>query len=389
MDVFLVHEYYQQAGGEDVVFAAEKALLTENGHRVREYTDHNSRINEMRPLSVAIQTIWSRQTHKALLEILEKDPPDLIHFHNTFPLISPSAYYACFERNVPVVQTLHNFRLHCLAPTHYRNGHICEDCLGKGIPWPSMIHRCYRSSFLQTFTAATMISIHRWLRTWSDKVNAYIALSRFAKNLFVEGGLPEHKIFVKPNFVFPGSVKMQQNGRYFLFVGRVAKEKGVHTLIKAWETLDTVPLKIVGDGPEFEKVKQQAKSYGRKNIEFLGHCPHNEVLLLMKGAFSLIFPSECYESFGMTIIEAFSSGIPVIASNIGTVAEIIQDHANGLLFEPGNFHDLKNKVIWALSHPEDMGKMGITAKRSYDEKYTPEKNYQILTDIYKAILQEK
>ncbi len=382
MHILLIHNYYQKPGGEDTVFAAEKALLSQSGHRISEFTDHNIRIEGMSAPTVAVKTIWSKKSLLQLSRIIAEDPPDLAHFHNTFPLISPSAYYACHKMQIPVVQTLHNYRLHCPVATLYRDGHPCEDCIGKKIPWPSLVHRCYHDSFLQTATVSVMISLHRALRTWSNKVTAYIALTNFAKKLFVSGGIPEQKIYVKPNFVFPDQKTSSSSGRYFLFVGRITKQKGVHTLLKAWEGLSEIPLQIIGQGPELEELIRKTKFPYRGSIKVLGQRTHEEVLSMVRNAYCLIFPSESYEGFPITILEAFSSGTPVIASNIGGIPEIVRNYENGLLFDPCDSDQLRYKVNWAFSHQNQIRQMGQKARRTYEQKYTPEKNYEDLIEIY-------
>ncbi len=338
MKILFVHNYYQQSGGEDTVFRAERDMLREYGHTVIEYTDHNDRIKTMSPLAVARDTIWSGYSYSRILKILKEEKPDIAHFHNTFPLISPSAYYACKKMKVPVVQTLHNYRLLCPGALFYRDGHICEECIGNKVPvyktiedyknftkksrktllfpYPAVLHSCYHKSKFHSAMVAMYLFIHRISGTWQNKVDAYIALTEFSKKKFIEGGMPEEKIFVKPNFVHPDPGMREGSGDYALFVGRLSPEKGIMTLLKAWEELKDIPLKIAGDGPLMEDVRNFVRVKGINNIEILGSKSKDEIINLMKGAICVVVPSVCYENFPMAAIEACVCGIFVIASNL-------------------------------------------------------------------------
>ena len=390
MQVVLVHNYYQQSGGEDAVLAAEGELLRRHDHEVVQYVEDNRRIERMTAASVAVNAVWSAYTRRRLADTLNHAKCDVAHFHNTFPLISPSAYYACRQAGVPVVQTLHNYRLLCPGAMLSRDGRACQDCVGKTPPWPALWYRCYRESRLQTSVAVAMLTLHRWLKTWQNKVDIYIALTEFSRQKFIEGGLPANRMVVKPNFVDPDPGRGDADGQYCLSVGRLSPEKGIRTLLSAWTRLDGVPLKLVGDGPllaELEGVLQQNKSHC---VELLGRQPHMDVLTLMKGARFLVFPSECYEGFPVTIAEAFACGLPVIASRLGAMAEIVEDNRTGLHFTAGDAEDLASKVEWAWTHPQQMREMGKEARREYEEKYTAEQNYHMLMDIYqKAIARNR
>lgn len=386
MRVLLVHNLYLEAGGEDLVFRAEAQLLRQHGHEVVEYVDDNHRLESMSRLSAAIQTIWSAPSRRNLREMLSRTHPDLVHCHNTFLLVSPSAYYACSDAAVPVVQTLHNYRLICPAATLLREGRTCVDCVGKVAPWPGIVHACYHQSRPQTAIVATMLSFHRVLRTWSRKVHAYIVPSRFAKEKFIEGGLETAKIHVKPNFVSPDPGKRNMIGEYALFVGRLWPVKGVRTLLRAWRDLKGIPLKVVGGGPLLPEVEAAAEDFGEATISALGERSQTEVIDLMRGARFLIVPSEAYETFGRAAAESFACGLPVIASNHGALSEMVQDHATGLLFATGDAGDLKEKVLWAWSHPSEMERFGENARKEYEDKYTAERNYEILIKIYESTL---
>ncbi len=386
MRILLIHNRYQHSGGEDAVFAAESALLRENGHEVVEYIEDNQLINGMSRAAVAVRAIWSRPTRRRLTQLLRDMQFDLVHFHNTFPLISPSAYSACREAKVPVVQTLHNYRLLCPAATLFRDGQLCEACLCKIPPWPGVWHACYRESRSQSAIVAAMLSVHCWLKTWQEHVDIYIALTEFSKQKFIEGGLPSEKIHVKPNFVNPDPGLRKQNGHYALFVGRLSPEKGVWTILRAWGGLTGIPLKIVGDGPLLREVQAFVQKEKLESVEVLGRRTPTDVMLLMKGARFLVFSSEWYETFGRVAIEAFACGVPVIASRLGAMAEIVEEGRTGLLFQVGHPGDLSEKVRWAVDHTAALCRMGENARHIYEHKYTAEKNYNTLLDIYEQAI---
>jgi glycosyltransferase involved in cell wall biosynthesis len=386
--ILIAHNRYQHTGGEYAVFAAEKAMLRRYNHPIFEYVEHNDRINGISPLKAATNTIWSCSSQNKLRQFIRETSPDIAHFHNTFLLISPSAYHACRSAGVPVVQTLHNYRLLCPTATLFRQGKVCEDCLKKTPPWPGVLHKCYRGSAAQTLIVALMLTLHRWMRTWSQQVDVYIALTEFARRKFIEGGLPAEKIVVKPNFIHPDPGGATGKGNYALFVGRVSSEKGLQTLIQAWQGLKGIPLKIVGDGPLLDELHTAVELEDLNQVELLGRLSHKQVLVLMRDACFLVFPSECYEGFPMTIAEAFACGVPVIASRLGGMAEIIRDLYTGLRFEPGDPTDLATKVDWAWSHPRRMTEMGKNARQEYKRKYTAERNYELLLRIYRRAMKK-
>ena len=339
--------------------------------------------------ALASGTTWSRPTRYHLLEMLRDARPNVAHFHNTFPLISPSAYSACREVRVPVVQTLHNYRLLCPAATFFRDGHVCEECLGKTPPWPGVMHGCYRGSRSQTAVVAAMLTTHRCLQTWKKQVDMYIALTEFSRRKFIEGGIPSDKIVFKPNFVHPDPGATESKGRYALFVGRLSREKGLLTLLRAWQYLKKIPLKIAGDGPLMGEVQGFVRKQKLSNVELLGWCTREEVLRLMKGALFLVFPSEWYEGFALTIVEAFACGVPVIASRMGAMAEIVEDDRTGLHFTPEDPEDLAAKFEWAWAHPKQMMVMGREARAQYKQKYSAERNYQRLMEIYQMAIERR
>lgn len=383
--MLLLHNHYQQPGGEDQVFAAESDLLQAHGHQVLQYTLHNDSVTDMSRLNLAGATLWNRAVYRELRALIRRERPQVAHFHNTFPLISPAAYYAARAERVPVVQTLHNYRLLCPNALFFRDGRVCEDCLGRTVPWPGVIHACYRGSHSSSSVVASMLTAHRALGTWTQMVDVYIALSEFARQKFIQGNLPAEKIVIKPNFVHADPGVGEGRGKYALFVGRLSQEKGLGTLLAAWERLgEKVPLKIAGDGPLASEVAKAARRI--RNIEWVGRQSKDRVLALMKDAHTLIFPSLWYEGFPMVIAEAYAVGLPVIASDLGSMSSLVDNDRTGLSFRPNDFMDLATKVNWTLEHPTELKRMRKEARSEFESKYAAEQNYGILIDIYRSVL---
>jgi glycosyltransferase involved in cell wall biosynthesis len=382
MRILLVHSYYQIRGGEDESYEAETRLLRQMGHEVEVYEEKNDRLSSLHPIDLAAKTIWSQASYRAVREKLQAKKFDLIHVQNFFPPISPSVYYAAKAEGVPVVQSLRNYRLFCPNALFFRDGGVCEDCMGQPIPWPGVVHGCYRQSQIASAGVGAMLTVHRLLKTWTNAVDTYIALTQFAKDKFVQGGLPAEKIAVKPNFVDPDPGVGTGTGGYALYVGRLSVEKGLDTLLAAWDKLSvSIPLKIVGDGPLAEEV--MAAAVRSPHIEWLGRRPTSEVYDLMGTATLLIFPSKWYETFGRVAVEAFAKGTPVIGANIGAIAELIDDGRTGFLFRPGESDDLAAKIEWATAHPQELAQMRREARLEFETKYAAPQNYDRLMEIYR------
>jgi glycosyltransferase involved in cell wall biosynthesis len=389
MKVLLVHNSYQQPGGEDVVFEQERQMLERAGHRVVAYHRSNHEIAQrslLGQIMMAPKVIWAADTRREFAQILAQEKPQVVHIHNTFFMISPSIYSACREARVPVVQTLHNYRLLCPAATFFRQGRVCEECLEHSL-WRGVRHGCYRDSRAETAAVALMLAVHRWRRTWTQGVNYFIALSEFSRRKFIQGGIAADQIGVKPNFVHPDPGCRDQSGEYALFIGRLSPEKRVVTLLAAWERLRVpIPLLIIGSGPERVFLETHAKQEIRCAVRFLGQLPREEVMAALKRARCLVFTSEWYENFPVTIAEAFACGVPVMCSRLGAMPEIVADGRTGLHFTPGDADDLAAKVEWAWTHPEEMAAMGRAARAEYEAKYTAERNYGLLMQIYQRSL---
>lgn len=391
MKILLVHNSYQQSGGEDVAFDQERQLLTRTGHTVLSYRRSNWEVNAYQGLgrfALVQKTVWATDTRRHIIGILESEKPDLIHAHNTFVMVSPSIFSACHEAGIPVVMTLHNYRLCCPAAIFFRDGHICEECVDRSL-WQGIRHACYRDSRAATATVALMLAVHRQRQTWVRDVDYYIALTEFARSRFVRAGLPPEKVMVKPNFAYPDpGMREDTAGEYALFAGRLSPEKRVNTLLAAWSRLcRQIPLVIIGGGPQQSELEREKDRSGLKSVTFLGQLPRDRVLAAMRRARFLIFPSEWYENFPVTIAESFACGLPVICSRLGAMNEIVEDGRTGLTFAPGDPEDLAEKVEAAWSDPRRMQLMGKEARQEYESKYTAEKNYPVLMEIYQRALE--
>jgi glycosyltransferase involved in cell wall biosynthesis len=403
LTVLLVHNRYLQRGGEDAVFESEGRLLESLGHRVVRYEADNRSLADMGALQLGLRTVWSFDTHRELTRLARDVRLDVAHVHNTLPLLSPATHHALGAAGVAVVQTLHNYRLFCAPGTLLREGRPCHDCLGRTPPWPGVVHACYRDSRAATAAVAAMLTAHRLLDTW-ERVDAFIALSEFAKKLFTAAGLPAERIQVKANFVAPDPGAGQHAEDFVLYAGRLSPEKGIRTLLEAWRlvTLEEsargdaeerpLPagaepaggppprLVVVGDGPlETEVAAAAAQLPG---LSWLGRQSHARVLSLMGQARALVFPSLWYEMFPLVIAEAYARGLPVIGSRIGSTAELIEEGVTGRLFPAGDPAELARTLRWAARSARELDRLGRAARQAYQRRYTAEASGKRLLEIY-------
>jgi glycosyltransferase involved in cell wall biosynthesis len=381
MNVLVVHNRYREPGGEDRVVELETSLLERHGHTVVPYILDNASIADGNPLALAARTIWNRAVHDELRAAILRARIDVVHVHNTLPLVSPAAYYAAAATRVPVIQTLHNYRMICPSAVLLRDGRPCVTCVGHA-PLAAIRHACYRGSRTATAAVSAMLIVHRAAGTWQRRVDTYIAPTEFVRGMFVAGGLPSDRIVVKPHFVDPDPGVGWGHGRYALFVGRLSPEKGLDTLIAAWSRLQApVPLRIVGDGPLAPLVADAAARI--PGITWLGRRNRAEVQVLMADAALLILPSIFFETFGQVAIEAFAAGTPVLASSGGAAAELITPGRSGVLVRAGDPDALARKVDELFSSPTRLLGMRGAARLEYETRFTADANYQQLIAIYR------
>jgi len=388
MRVLMVHCRYQVRGGEDECYEAEQRLLRAGGVEVDTYEDDNHRVERLGRLRTALGTVWSQSAYRAIRARLRDRHYDVVHVHNFFPLISPAVYYAAKAEGCAVVQTLHNYRIGCPAAIFFRDGRVCEACLGKAVPWPGVLHGCYHGSRAGTAAIAAMVAGHRLLGTWRTKVDVYIALNEFMRKKAIAGGLPAARIVVKPNFVGDDPGVGDGRGGFALFTARLNPEKGVAEVLAAWRRLgQRIPLKVMGDGPLAEAVKAAAAS--TPGIEYLGRRPLAEFYDLLGQASFFVFASTWYEGFPRVINECCARGTPIVASAIGPITELVCDGRTGVHFRPGDVDDLVAKVEWLLDHPAEQAALRQGARREFEMKYTAEGGLQQLLRIYRRAIDSR
>lgn len=384
MKILILHNTYQQRGGEDSVVEAESSLLRDAGHFVDVELVSNDSISGLSAkIRTFIRTPYDHDRKQWMADLLQRTQAEVVHIHNFFPLLTPAVHEAASERGVAVVQTMHNFRTVCASALLMRDEQVCEKCMAGNRNW-ALLHRCYRGSFAGSLALVRMQNRAFKTNTWEKHTDKIIALTQFGKDKFIEGGLPEKRLVVKPNFIADENFSPNDVRSGALFVGRLSLEKGADKLVEAWKSLPDIPLRIVGDGPE----RSQLESIAPAHVTFCGLLSREDVRKEMAHASALIMPSIWYEGFPMTIVEAFSTGLPVIASRLGSMAEIITHSENGLHFTAGDPHDLADTVRTAFLNPISLTKMGHGARQSYETYYTPEKNLQMLEGIYASAIRE-
>lgn len=382
--VLIAHNYYQIPGGEDTVVQNEKKLLEDHGHEVVLYTRHNFELKEfskIQKLLIPFSTIFNMRTYREVKQIIKEKQIDIVHVHNTLNLISPSVYYAAFTQKVPVVQTIHNFRLLCPGATFYRDGHVCEKCLEKGL-FCAVKHSCYRGSRVQTLACVVSTLIHRAIGTYG-KIN-YICLTEFNKSKLLNlKKIKEDKVFVKPNFVQAAKecVPYSERKNQFIYVGRLEEIKGIDVLLNAWKLLgeDAPELLVCGKGPLEEWAKDFVNDNHLEKVKLLGFVPNNQVQEMVGKSKALILPTQVYEGFPVTIVEAYGHGTPVIASDLGNAGNLVISDVTGEKFSYQSAEALANVVKEFGAYDSEKILM------IYQEKYSSDRNYKDLWRIYEII----
>lgn len=377
MRILAVHNAYRQYGGEDSVFSAEVDLLRSAGHQVDVLHESNDAITGIAAqAATALFAAYNPAGRRKMAEAVWRSRPDIVHVHNFFPRLSPSIFDACSEAGVPIVWTLHNYRVACANGLLFRDGAPCEDCLG-GMPLRAVTRRCYRGSAGGSAAVAAMIGWHRLAGTWRNKVTRFIALSEFARGKFIKAGLPPERIIVKPNFAPDPGRPSDQARSGFIYVGRLSVEKGVRTLVEAWREIDA-PLTLIGDGPELPALRATAPA----NVTVVGQRSREEVYDALSRTSAMVLPSECYENCPMTVLEAMALGTPVIASRIGALAEYVEDGITGFHFAAGDAEDLA-RVVRRTSSGYVLGEAGTAARLAYEARFSPASNLEQLLSVYR------
>lgn len=387
MNILLVHNFYKIPGGEDTVVANEMKLLEDHGHKVILYKRSNEELDDyhnFQKLKLPFQTVFSINSYKDLKKIVKNEHIDIMHVHNTVCVISPSAYYAAFRCGIPVVQTIHNFRLLCPGATFLRNGHVCEECIREGI-FHACKYKCYRNSAFSTLAISFMTAFHKLIKTYK-KVN-FICLTEFNKNKLLEMNVGKkkyidpNKVYVKPNFTDFKSEVIPWNQRktQVVYAGRLDSTKGLHVLFESWKYIKDKNLVVCGVGPEESWCKDFIKKNDLTNVFMKGFVKHNDVMKIIGESQALILPTQWYEGFPMVLTESFACGTPVIGSIIGNVGSIIQDGVNGWKIDQSSIEDIIKKV-------ESISNITRSTKECSEKLYSPEMNYEQLMNIYKQIL---
>jgi glycosyltransferase involved in cell wall biosynthesis len=385
--VFVAHNYYRRAGGEDTVFRAEVRLLRDRGHAVHEYTTSNEELTTGSLPRAALETIWSARSYRRVRAELEQFGADVAHFHNIFPQLSPSVYFACRDVGVPVVQTLHNYRLVCPQAGMLRQSVPCDLCL-KSLHH-AVRHSCYRGSVPASAVVGAMLKIHRIAGTWSEAVDRYVVLSDFMrKELSRAVDLPQEKMVVRPNFVDPDPGEGKHEGGYALYVGQLSAAKGVRVLLEAWKLAGSPfgALKMVGEGPLLEEVGEYATRNPGLSVQSTGWLNRAEVNELMRNASVLVFPSLWYECMPMVLLEAFATGLPVIASDSGSMQEMVHHRENGLRFRTGDAGELAAALRSLAESRPDRDRLGSNGRLEFETRYTADRAYESLSAIYESVM---
>ena len=389
MKIILIHNIYQQAGGEELVFQTEGDLLREQGHQIETLVFDNKSLNSsFAKFLSGIKVIYNPTSAKKLGKRIKKFKPDLIHVHNFFPLASPSIFFVAKKHRVPVVVTLHNYRLICPSATLFHDHSIYERSINSPFPVDAILKGVYRNSRIQTAAMVMATRFHNLIGTWKFKVDRFIVLTEFARTKFTNSILrtAPNALTVKPNFVIDQGPGEMHRENFFLYIGRLSVEKGVETLLQSL-TIHRYNLLIIGDGLLRDKVENFAES--NRNLSYIGRQDKDVIMRHLKKCKALILPSNWYEGFPMTILEAFSAGTPVIASYLGAMMEVVQDKVNGLHFEAGNANDLIYKIRLLESNTPLAKQLSDNARTTYLNRYTPEKNYKLLFEIYNQLLHSR
>lgn len=389
MRIVICHNYFRDRGGEDQVFEDELELLTSHGHDVATFTKHNADLAGLVSTTrAAIRTPWNRQSAGELEGLVRSTNADVVHFHNWLPQISPAGFFAARRSGAAVVQTLHNYRWACPKAILFRNGAICEDCLGRTVPWPAIRYSCYRESRAGSGAITAALALHNTIGTTEKAIDAFIAPGTFIRDKLVSAGLPDDRIFIKPNFLTSDPGAGPGDGGYMMYLGRLSPEKKIDTLLAAWKELDgKVPLKISGTGPLRPMVEAAAAQ--DPSIEYLGFAPDEALDDLIGRARALVFTSGTYEAQPMVILQSYAKGTPVIAGRLGSMTNLVEDGATGWHFTPGEPDDLARVASAAFDPTSDLASFRERARAKFLAEFTAEPNYERLIEIYEESIKQR
>ncbi len=379
-------------GGEETVVALEKRMLEDRGHVVEDFQVSNARLKNAHPFRQMLAApgfVWSRRSYHLLGRKIAEFAPDVVHVHNTFPELSPSVFWAARRAGVPVVQTLHNFRPVCANALLLRDGVRCEKCVGRA-GWFGLRHCCYADSLSRTAVVVATSILHRSIGTYSDSVDAFIALNESNRKIFERGGLPAEKLLVKPNFVPASPLGYGPRKRQALFAGAMMASKGVHLLLEAWSSagLEDFELSLIGDGPERKPLAQKFAHLG--SIVWCGQLEREQILERMAESRVLVFPSLAYENCPMVVLEALSVGTPVVSANHASLASIVRHQHEGLLFQTGDMQALASALREALrADGPAWSRWSSAARQTHAERFSDAANYTQLISIYRTAMRPR
>lgn len=406
MKILFVNKYCHPSGGPETVMLQSKEKLESLGNEVILFSmqhprnletkysryfvcnvDYNGSNSFLNKAKMSLNIFYSLEARKKMELLLDEEKPDLAHLHNIYHQISPSILPVLKRKNIPVVMTLHDFKLLCPNYTFLRKGKPCESCQGKYF-YKAVIHRCVKNSYWKSLVCSLEMYFHRFLKIYQDSVDIFITLSQFSKEKMIQYGIPEEKLLLLPNYIdLPSNGTEKKLGEYLLFFGHLSEKNGVFTLVQAMEKLKGVPLVIAGEGELLPALKEYVREKKLDNITFAGFLNGKKLEQTIENSLFTVFPAICYHNCPMSILESFAYNKPVIGSNLGSIPELINDGIDGLLFEPGNVEDLAEKIKYLYRHPLLAQKMGISARKKVEEKYSEEGYYKKLFGIYNDLIE--
>lgn len=386
LTILQVHNVQLHRGGADVVLDRERDLLLAHGHQVPRFVVENREIENIGKLRAGLKAIWNREAIRQVQAAIVQHQPDVAHVHTPFPLLSPAVFRGIKSQGIPTVETVHSYRFSCINALFYREGKVCESCVGKKFSWPAIAHKCYKDSAAASTALASSLALHHLIGTFQHHVDAYLTLTDFAREKLLAEGFPAEKVLVKPNFVLGPQQPGAGGGQFAMFVGRLVPEKGIRTVVKAWQNIDpAMRLVIIGEGPLLPEL--QALAADMPNIEFHPWMPNADVLEKMRQAEFVVFSSEIYEAGPLVLMEAYSCGTPVVASDVGNFTTLVHPDRTGVRYRCGDADDLARQVNRLIEHPHLLQGMRQHAFQEYLERYSPEVNYGLLMDVYQRVMQ--